>query len=110
MEMYGCSSAFINEIDSQFLTRFDQKTEEEPVMEMHAVPVKKAAVPARMPQYEDFSQEEKSYRVGGYIKHPAWGNGKIIGISGFGPDTKLTIAFGNEHKKVLARYAQLEII
>jgi transcription elongation factor GreA-like protein len=63
-----------------------------------------------IPHYEDFSQEEKSYRVGGYVRHASWGNGKIVNISGFGIDTKLTISFEGVQKKVLAQYAKLEVL
>jgi hypothetical protein len=96
---------FIDEIGEEFLERRDRPR---PVMPAPRVAARKASSP--MPDYEGFSQETKTFRVGGYVRHPAWGNGKVLDISGFGPDAKLTISFGEQQKRVIARYANLEIL
>lgn len=46
--------------------------------------------------------------VGCWVTHPKWGRGRILLREGQDPDTKLTIQFGSQVKKVLAAYARLE--
>jgi DNA helicase-2/ATP-dependent DNA helicase PcrA len=60
--------------------------------------------------YSEFSQEdEPQYRMGQTVTHKTYGKGKIIGISGFGPDTKLSVLFNDGiRRKLLARFAKLE--
>jgi DNA helicase-2/ATP-dependent DNA helicase PcrA len=43
------------------------------------------------------------------VAHATFGSGTIMEISGFGPDTKVTVDFdGVGRKKLVIRYAQLE--
>jgi DNA helicase-2/ATP-dependent DNA helicase PcrA len=60
--------------------------------------------------YNEYSQEdEPQYRMGQPVTHKTYGKGKIVGISGFGPDTKLTVLFSDgARRKLLARFAKLE--
>jgi len=108
--MAGIPSQFIDELGVEAVERNDR------ARPIPAEPVRREAPQTRerraspMPSYENFSQEEKTLRVGAYVRHPAWGNGKVLDVSGFGTDTKLTIAFGTQQKKVLAKYANLEIL
>jgi DNA helicase-2/ATP-dependent DNA helicase PcrA len=61
------------------------------------------------PKHEDFSQEEVQFRMGQHVSHKTYGPGKILSVSGFGPDTKLTILFnGGVRKKIMARFANFE--
>ena len=61
------------------------------------------------PRYEDYSQDTVEYRVGQYVKHKMYGRGRILSISGFGGDMKLTILFNNgNRKKLMAKFASLE--
>lgn len=63
----------------------------------------------KSPTYDEFSQEaEPQYRVGQTVTHKTYGKGKIMNISGFGPDTKLTVLFvGGERKQLMAKFAKL---
>jgi DNA helicase-2/ATP-dependent DNA helicase PcrA len=49
--------------------------------------------------------------VGSVVRHPKFGVGRVLELSGYADDLKLTISFeGQTPKKILARYAQLEIL
>ncbi len=49
--------------------------------------------------------------VGSVVRHPKFGIGKVVELSGYADDLKLTVAFKDKvHKKLLARYARLEIL
>jgi len=111
VEMFGTRSMFIDEMGTAGVDRNDTATtsREVPVFREAAKP-KAASKKSAMPNYEDFSQEHKTFQKGGYVRHPAWGNGQILNISGFGNDAKLTISFDGVHKKVLAQYAKLDIL
>ena len=59
----------------------------------------------------ELSQEEGNFRLGQRVRHQSLGEGTIEAVEGFGELTKLIIRFGDAGKKrILARYAQLEII
>ncbi len=62
------------------------------------------------PKYNEFSQEsEPQYRMGQAVTHKTFGQGKIVSISGLGPDTKLTVLFNDGvRRKLLAKFAKLE--
>ena len=44
------------------------------------------------------------------VKHPVWGKGRIIQIAGSGDDLRATIRFSDTTKKVIVKYAALEMI
>ena len=49
--------------------------------------------------------------VGSVVRHPTFGIGRVMELSGYADDLKLTISFGGQTpKKILAKYAQLEIL
>jgi len=55
--------------------------------------------------------DKSPYQIGVLVKHPIFGNGKIIEKSGIGDDLKLVILFENgQWKKLLARVANLTLI
>ncbi len=63
-----------------------------------------------VPELDQFSQEEVQYRMGQVVTHKTYGQGKIISISGFGPDMRLTILFHDgTRKKLMAKFANLEV-
>lgn len=67
--------------------------------------------PVKAPGHDDFSQDTVQYRMGQYVSHAKYGRGKILSISGFGPDMRLTVLFGNGiRKKMLAKFANLEAL
>ena len=50
-------------------------------------------------------------QVGTRVIHSHWGEGQIIQREGFGENLKLTVVFrGGLKKKLLAKYADLEIV
>jgi DNA helicase-2/ATP-dependent DNA helicase PcrA len=61
-------------------------------------------------RYNEFSQEnEPQYRMGQVVTHKTYGKGKILSISGLGPDTKLTVLFDDGvRRKLLVKFAKLE--
>jgi len=61
-------------------------------------------------KYNEFSQEsEPQYRMGQTVVHKTFGQGKIVGISGLGPDMKLTVLFKDGvRRKLLAKFAKFE--
>ncbi len=102
----GGASMFISELPWEIL---DIETPEP----LYArIPVRNQSIRRAM-KFEDYSQditthnESSQYRVGSYIRHPVFGRGKITACSGSGDRTKLTILFGNQEKKILAKYGRL---
>jgi DNA helicase-2/ATP-dependent DNA helicase PcrA len=70
-----------------------------------------AAPPPTFPDYENQSQDAVQYRMGQHVMHKQYGPGKILSVSGFGPDLRLTILFNNGiRKKLMGRFANLEAI
>ncbi len=65
--------------------------------------------PSEMPGYEDFSQDTVEFRMGQYVRHKSYGRGRILGISGFGDDMKLTVLFNDGvRRKLMAKFANFE--
>jgi len=62
------------------------------------------------PRYDEFLQEsEPQYRMGQKVTHKTFGRGTIVGISGFGGDTQITVLFHDgARKKLMAKFAKLE--
>lgn len=61
--------------------------------------------------FDDFSQETVEYRMGQQVNHKTYGRGKILSISGFGDDMKLTVLFNNgARKKLMAKFANFESV
>ena len=59
----------------------------------------------------DYSGEEIVIQVGAWVKHPDWGIGRVKACQGYGKELRVTIDFGhNNVKKVLARFAKLELV
>jgi DNA helicase II / ATP-dependent DNA helicase PcrA len=57
----------------------------------------------------DFSQETVEFRMGQHVKHKVYGAGKIVSISGFGEDMKLSVLFNDgTRKKLMAKFANFE--
>ncbi len=44
------------------------------------------------------------------VRHPVWGKGRIIQVAGSGDDLRATIRFSDTTKKVIVKYAALEMI
>lgn len=64
-----------------------------------------------VPQYDEFSQVEVQFRMGQMVSHPKFGEGKIMSVSGFGPDMMLAVLFRDgSRKQMMAKFAKLEIL
>jgi DNA helicase-2/ATP-dependent DNA helicase PcrA len=97
-------STFVEEIDPQYMELLVPKTE----------PIRQPAYHGReyepMPDYENESQESPLF-VGCQVKHDMFGVGVVQAIEGAGNDLKLSVDFDEVGpKKLLYRYAQLEIL
>jgi DNA helicase-2/ATP-dependent DNA helicase PcrA len=59
----------------------------------------------------EYSGEEVVIQVGAWVKHPDWGVGRVKACQGYGKELRVTVDFGhNNVKKVLARFANLELV
>ncbi len=98
---------------------FDERRIEQPrVQPMSAVlvnnrPGKKAPVSYdefdQRPSYPASSQGTVEFRIGQHVRHKVHGPGKILTISGFGEDMKLTVLFNNGQRlKMMAKFAAFE--
>jgi len=69
-----------------------------------------ADTPPISSKYNEYSQlSEPQYRMGQAVVHKTFGQGKIVSISGLGPDTKLTVLFKDGvRRKLMAKFAKLE--
>ncbi len=66
----------------------------------------------RTMEFEDYSQEIQEatgggFKVGDYVRSPVFGRGRITRINGSGEDAVLTIMFGVQEKKIVARFGKL---
>ena len=106
----GGSSMFIDELPKQTIEfeiseppRFDsyrQSRQQKPKIRAFEDYSQEA------PDYTDYD-DESSYRIGTFIRHPKFGRGKITAVSGNGDNCMLTIMFGASKKKIMAKYAKL---
>jgi DNA helicase-2/ATP-dependent DNA helicase PcrA len=78
-------------------------------------PAQTSPQPLRKPQaapqqdYDDFSQENVQLRIGQHVRHKTYGTGRILGISGFGADTRITVLFNDgSRRKLMAQFANLQ--
>jgi DNA helicase II / ATP-dependent DNA helicase PcrA len=78
-------------------------------------PSSASPVPSRTPVYapaydrDDFSQDTIEFRMGQQVTHKVYGHGKIVSISGFGEDMKLSVLFNDgSRKKLMAKFANFE--
>jgi len=63
------------------------------------------------PDYEDYSQEGAFLEPGARVRHPRWGEGEVLDVSGRGLDAIVRIRFADGvEKRIMLRYAKLEIV
>ena len=61
--------------------------------------------------YDDFDQDQRSFRVGSRVNHEKFGNGKILQINGIGDSQRISVAFdeyGTKH--LLIKFAKLTLM
>jgi DNA helicase-2/ATP-dependent DNA helicase PcrA len=62
-----------------------------------------------VPVSDDFSQDTVQFHMGQFVNHKIYGRGRIVSISGFGEDMKLTVLFNDgARKKLMAKFANFE--
>jgi DNA helicase-2/ATP-dependent DNA helicase PcrA len=60
---------------------------------------------------DDFSQETVLYRMGQQVAHKMYGRGKIVNLSGFGDDMRMTVLFNDgSRRKLMAKFADFETL
>jgi len=65
--------------------------------------------PTHVYDRDGFSQETIEFRMGQQVTHKVYGRGKIVSISGFGEDMKLSVLFNDgTRKKLMAKFANFE--
>jgi DNA helicase-2/ATP-dependent DNA helicase PcrA len=75
----------------------------------NAMAGKPKAPPVESKQFDDFSQDTVEFRMGQYVRHKQYGRGRILSISGFGEDMRLTVLFNNGQRvKLMAKFANLD--
>ncbi|HEX2959472.1 MAG TPA: UvrD-helicase domain-containing protein [Chitinispirillaceae bacterium] len=61
------------------------------------------------PSNPSYSQDTVEFRIGQHVKHKVHGPGRVLSISGFGNDMKLTVLFNNGKRlKLMAKFAVFE--
>lgn len=61
--------------------------------------------------YEDFSQQHSSLKVGSRVMHEKFGMGKVIQLIGAGENQKATVSFeGNNVKQLMLKFAKLKVL
>ncbi len=66
--------------------------------------------PADVPDYDDGNQEMENIRVGVWVRHPTFGIGEVLQISGMGNSARIKVRFEHSVKKLVAGYAHLSVI
>ncbi len=63
------------------------------------------------PDYEEYSQESAVLELGARVRHPRWGEGEVVDVSGRGLDAIVRVRFADDvEKRIMLRYAKLEIL
>ena len=75
----------------------------------HPSAVRPEKVVRQVPEYDEFNQNTVEYRMGQQVVHKVYGRGKILSISGFGDDMKMTVLFNDgTRRKLMAKFANFE--
>jgi len=104
-------SRFLDEIDSSHLSVEDARA---PTGRQRAPSTRAARARRRradvFPDYEDYSQEQPELAPGVRVRHPSWGDGVILDVSGTGEDTIVRVEFGDgSEKRIMVRYGKLTL-
>jgi len=108
---YGSSfknipSKFLREIPQKYKKEFGQSQRRSFERARKTFPVRETNLFS-----EIVNEDDGEYQIGQWIQHTDFGKGQIVGIEQSRMGTKLTIVFGkNSIKKIIAEYANLEIL
>ena len=105
------------EVAYQNRSRFIDELDVETVHEMNAQTGRKSGRKRKsyydelyQESYDDYNQEERSFRVGSRVTHEIFGNGKILSINGNGDMQKISVSFEQVGiKQLLAKFANLKM-
>jgi DNA helicase-2/ATP-dependent DNA helicase PcrA len=62
-------------------------------------------------EFDEFCQETVQYCMGQHVRHELYGIGRILSISGFGKDMRMTVLFNDgERRRMMAKFANLEVV
>ena len=98
---------FIDELPKELLKFERRKPVRNPARPSIKQPILKTM------EFEDYSQEpydhgeDGAFGIGSYVRHPTFGRGRILERYGYGENLILTIIFGKETKKIVAKYTKL---
>jgi DNA helicase-2/ATP-dependent DNA helicase PcrA len=63
------------------------------------------------PDYEGHSQEVPELVPGVRVRHPSWGEGVVVDVSGRGLDAVVRVRFADDaEKRIMVRYGKLELV
>ena len=117
--MISRPSRFLDEIPPEVLEAVERQEPARPAVRSTAgrSSVRAEARRAGRPKTRKATQalkrggSESDWQAGQSVRHKFFGSGKILQVEGVGPDAKLTVLFqGNQRKKLVAKFANLEII
>ncbi len=111
MDMEPCR--FLESIPESLL-RFEDRTRTRPSFVprvAHSSRREPDAEPAEASPAEVFSQDTVEFRMGQHVVHGTYGRGRVVNLSGFGSDLRLTVLFNDgRRRKLMARAAMLETV
>ncbi len=64
----------------------------------------------KVPEFDDGNQELERVRVGVWVRHPQFGLGQVLQISGRGAQARIKVRFQDSVKKLVAGFARLSVI
>jgi len=116
---YARSRYRFGEVAYQSKSRFLEELDPETVYELNAANERKGSSRRRRSYYDelyqegydDFDQEQRSFRVGSRVNHEKFGTGKILQINGLGDNQRISVAFeefGTKH--LLIKFAKLTLV
>jgi len=107
-------SRFLDEIDERFVQFENTGVSYSYAHRRNTYSVKRTAQQKQksvMPNYEDFSQEEKILTIGSKVSHDVFGEGTIRQMSGFGDNLKAVVEFDSGVRKhLMLKFAKLKVL
>lgn len=107
----SCPSRFIDEIDRSHLEVTSAQVAVAAPRRAHAPAGRGWARRVITPAYEDYSQESPEIGPGTRVRHPSFGDGVVVDVSGGGLDSVIRVRFDDGvEKRMMVRFAKLEVL
>ncbi len=108
-------SRFLKEVDLELVERQDLRRSFDRANERSKTPHQSTYYNRKssnaLPSYDPFPDDLPQLYVGCEVKHPKFGLGKVVSMSGTGDNMKITVNFYETGKKrLLVKYANLEVV